>query len=176
VRSVDFIASAQGLQSVLFFSYGIASQMILEMNKYKTKNKMSYYKSLIKCIFVFKASEYEVNFDGKTRKFKADFCAVHNCIHAGGGMSLINNAIMDDGYLELFMVEHRGFLRRVLNFISILRKKIHKQPNVQIVRVKDVSINTLGSKLCCIDGEVYEFERLELGVRHKGIKMFGNRR
>ena len=171
IRTVDYIASSQNLQSLLFFSYGIAAQMILEMRGFKTKNKMSYYKSLIKRMFTFKASVYEVNYDGKTRTIKADFCGVHNCIHAGGGMTLINSAIIDDGYLELFMVENRGLGRRVLNFISILRKKVHKQPNVQIIRVKNVTISSPNDSLCCIDGEIYELNRLDISIMPKGINM-----
>ena len=173
VKCIDFISSSSGTQSVLFFSYGIAAQMILEMQGFKTKSKMSYYKSLIKRMFAFKASEYEVTYDGKTRHIKADFCGVHNCIHAGGGMTLINNAVIDDGFLELFMVENKGIGRRILNFISILRKKIHKQPNVQILPVKQVIINSPQDDLCCIDGEIRHANRLELSVRHKAVKVFG---
>ncbi|MCL2397422.1 MAG: diacylglycerol kinase family lipid kinase [Defluviitaleaceae bacterium] len=174
VRSVDFIQSRQGIQTMLFFSYGIAAVMVQEMEKFKTKTKFSYYKSLIKKIFSFKANTYEVHYDGQTRTLRADFCAVHNCIHAGAGMTLINNAVMDDGYAELLMVENRGILRRILNFISILRKRIHKQPNVQIVPVKNVIINSPDDNLCCIDGEIRYLNRLELEVQHKAIKIFGN--
>ena len=173
VKSIDFILSSSDTQSVLFFSYGIAAQMILEMRDFKTKSKMSYYKSLIKCMFTFKASEYEVIYDGKTRHIKADFCGVHNCIHAGGGMTLVSNAVMDDGFLELFMVENKGMVRRILNFISILQRKIHKQPNVQILPIKQVIINSPQDDLCCIDGEIRKTNQLDLSVRHKAVKVFG---
>jgi len=174
VRAVDLIVADNGMQSVLFFSYGIAAAMILEMQKYRRKNKLSYYRALIKNVFRFKAKEYDVTPDGgETRRYKVDFCAVHNCIHAGGGMSLINCAVMDDGLLELFIVENRGIFRRILNFIAILRKNIHKQPNAQIIKVKSVTINPVDNNLCCVDGENHYIDRLELAVRHKGIKVFG---
>ncbi|MCL2376441.1 MAG: hypothetical protein FWC76_03490 [Defluviitaleaceae bacterium] len=173
VRPVDFI-SAVDMQSILFFSYGIAAAMILDMQKYKKKTKISYYRALLKNMFVFKADEYEVTYDGgEARRYKADFCAVHNCIHAGGGMHLIDGAVMDDGLMELFIVEHRGFFRRVLNFISILGKKIHLQPNVQVLRVKEVTIVPTANKLCCTAGENHYFDQLKLSMRHKGIKVFG---
>jgi len=174
IRSVDFIACENGMQSILFFSYGIAAAMILDMQKYKKKNKISYYRALLKNMFVFKPDEYDVTYDGgEVRRYKADFCAVHNCIHAGGGMRLIDGAVMDDGFVELFIVENRGFFRRILNFISILGKKIHLQPNAQVLRVKEATITPVTNNLCCAAGENYYFDNLKLSVRHKGIKVFG---
>ena len=172
IRHVDYIKSAQGAQTVLFFSYGIAAQMILDMRRLKKKTKLSYYRALLYRVFTFKASEYEVSYNGTTRRFKADFCGMHNCIHAGGGMTLIKHAVMDDGFAELFMVENRGLWRRILNFIAILRKKIHTQPNVQIKRVTDVVIKSPHDSLCCSDGEIYELDELVLNLRPKGIRFF----
>ena len=173
VKYVDYIANENGKQSLLFFSYGIATQMILDMNKYKIKNKLSYYRSLIINMFKFKAREYEVTADGKTCKVKADFCALHNCIHAGGGMHLIDRAVMDDGLAELFIVEYKSMFRRILNLISIMSKKIHMQPNVRIMSVNNAEIQALEDGKCCIDGEIYEMKRLKLSVAHKAIKVFG---
>ena len=174
IRPVDLIAAGNGMQSVLFFSYGIAAAMILEMQKYKRKNKLSYYRALLKNVFRFKPGEYDVTADGgETRRYKVDFCAVHNCIHAGGGMHLIDSAVMDDGLLELFIVENRGIRRRIQNFTAILRKNIHLQPNVQILKVKEVTINPVDNNLCCIDGENHYIDRLELVVRHRGVRVFG---
>jgi len=172
VRHVDFIKTSTGLQTVLFFSYGIAAQMILDMRRLKKKSKLSYNLSLLKLLFAFPASEYEVTYDGQTRTFKADFCALHNCTHAGGGMTLINDAIMDDGFAELLIVENRTLRRRILNFIAIVRKKMHLQPNVQILRVTDVVIKSPYDNLCCSDGELYELDELVLTVRPRGIRFF----
>ncbi|MDR2183525.1 MAG: hypothetical protein LBE55_05070 [Clostridiales bacterium] len=173
IRQVDFIAAEHGMQSVLFFSYGIAAAMILEMAKYKKKSKISYYRALLKNIFSFEAGEYDVTADGgDTRRYKVDFCAVHNCIHAGGGMHLISEAVMDDGFAELFIVENRGHFRRILNFISILSKKVHLQPNAQIIKVKNVTITPVTNNLCCVDGENHYIDQLKLSVRHRGISVF----
>jgi len=173
VRSVDMVASKQGEQSMLFFSYGIAAQMILEMQKMKGRSKLSYYKAMLKQMVVFKPGLYQVEFDGQTRTIRADFCGVHNCVYAGGGMKLINDAMVDDGYAELFMVENRGFVRRVLNFAAILRGRMHKQPNVEIVKVRHAVIASPDDPLCCIDGENHEFAQLELEVRHGAVRIFG---
>jgi len=174
VRPVDLIVAENGMQSVLFFSYGIAAAMILEMTKLKKKSKISYYIALLKLVFRFKPGEYDVAYDGgDTQRYKVDFCAVHSCIHAGGGMHLINSAVMDDGLLELFIVENRGIMRRICNFIAILSKKIHLQPNVQIIKVKNVTITPVDNNLCCAAGENHYIDELKLSVRHKGIKVFG---
>jgi len=173
IRDIDMLISDQGMKSVLFFSYGMAAQMIVEMQKLKNKSKLSYYKALLKQVVVFKPGLYQIEFDGQSRTLRADFCGVHNCIHAGGGMTLINTAVIDDGFAELFIVENRGFVRRVLNFAAILRGRMHKQPNVDTIKVKRVVISSPEDPLCCIDGENHEIARLELELRHKAVRVFG---
>ena len=171
-KKIDFISHSNGMRSILFFSYGIAAAMILDMQKYKNKNKLSYYKALFKNVFSFKPGIYEVDIEGKKTTYKADFCSVHNCIHAGGGMELIKNAIIDDGQLELFIAENKGHIRRVLNFIAIIRKRVHLQPNMHIIPVKNITIRAIKNNLCCIDGELKNLDSLELSIKHKAISLY----
>ena len=174
IKRVDYIASSRGQQSVLFFSYGIAATMVLKMEKFKNKNKFSYYKSLILHMFTFKAQTYEyfVNGEGPPKHIKADFLGLHNCIHAGGGMQLVHNAALNDGLLELLIVENRGLPRRICNLIAIATKKLHKQPNVQIIKSTKLKINSPDDNLCCVDGEVHHLSHLDLHIVPKGMNFF----
>ena len=171
LRPIDTIhIKDAGLSATLFISYGIAAQMVLAMLDFKTRNKLSYMKSLLQGIFTYKAKAYEVIVDGESRKVLADFCSVHNSTYAGGGMHLVEGAEMDDGLLELLIVEHRGKGRRMLNLLSILRKVLYKQPNVTISRVKQVTIISPDDKLCCLDGEIVHLNKLEIEVLHHSTK------
>jgi len=174
VKSIDVMKDASGKQSVLFFSYGIAANMVMSMEKFAKKTKLSYYRALIKHMFGYRAKTYDISIDGKnTRSVTADFLGVHNCIYAGGGMKLIHNAVIDDGYAEVFLVHYRGKLRRIANLIAISSGKIHKQPNVEIIKAKNIQINSSANDLCCVDGEIILTNKLKLQVIHKGVKIFG---
>ncbi|MCL2350521.1 MAG: diacylglycerol kinase family lipid kinase [Defluviitaleaceae bacterium] len=173
IKCVDYIAAKQDKQSILFFSYGIAAQMVISMEGFWSRSKLSYYKALIKHMFGYKPATYEISIDNAPmRSVKCDFLGFHNCIHGGGGMQLVHNALIDDGFSEVFIVQNRGFGRRVLNLLAIMSGKIHRQPNVEIVKAKTLTIDSPRDDHCCVDGEVLFTNRLDLKVVHKGIKIF----
>ena len=174
VKSIDYMTEKNGKQSVLFFSYGIAANMVMSMEKFVKKTRLSYYRALIKHMFGYKAKTYGIRIDGgEPRSVTTDFLGMHNCIHAGGGMQLVHNAIIDDGLAEVFIVHYRGKLRRVANLIAIASGKAHKQPNVEIIKAKAVVISSPDNDLCCSDGEIILTHELNLQLISKGIKIFG---
>ncbi|MDR2168002.1 MAG: diacylglycerol kinase family lipid kinase [Clostridiales bacterium] len=173
IKSVDYIAEAGGKQSILFFSYGIAAQMVMTMDNFAARSKASYYHSLIMRMFRYKAATYRFSIDGgPMQSVKADFLGMHNCIHGGGGMQLAREAVIDDGFADVFIVENRGLGRRILNLISLFTKRVHKQPNVRIIRAKTLDIYSDDDDLCCVDGEILRTKQLNLTIKHRNVKIF----
>ncbi|MCL2169951.1 MAG: YegS/Rv2252/BmrU family lipid kinase [Defluviitaleaceae bacterium] len=175
IKPIDYMYEANtGKQSPLFFSYGIAAQMVMAMDTYATRTRASYYKSIISLVSRLKPHTYQYSIDdGPMQTVKADFLGMHNCIHGGGGMVLVHDALIDDGLAEVFVVEHMGMGRRYRNLAALMTKKIHKQPNVKIIKAKKLTIHSPEDNLCCVDGEILNTNHLDLTVIPKGIKIFG---
>jgi len=174
VKAIDYMENSNGEKSVLFFSYGIAAQMILAMEGFATKTKSSYVRSIFQKVLGHKSATYQYSIDGgELITVEADFLGMHNCIYGGGGMTLIKDAVVDDGYSEVFIVEHRGMARRLRNLTALMAKKIHKQANVKIVKAKKLSIYSNNDNLCCSDGEILHLNKLELRVVSGELKIFG---
>lgn len=175
IKPIDCITETSGTykNSVLFFSYGIAAQMVMKMDSYATKTKSSYYKSILNCAFKLKPQTYRYSIDdGAIQTVTADFLGMHNCIYGGGGMTLVRDAIIDDGFAEVFIVEHQNMVRRVKNLSALSAKRIHKQSNVKIIKAKKLSIHSKDDSYCCVDGEIVHANKLELEVIKNGIKIF----
>jgi len=173
-KHIDYMEDSGGTKSILFFSYGIAAQMILAMEGFATKTKSSYAKSIFKKVVGHKSATYQYSIDdGELQTVQADFLGMHNCIHGGGGMTLAKEAVIDDGFCEIFIVEHKSMARRFANLTALMAKKIHKQPNVKIVKAKKLSIYSNNDNLCCTDGEILHLNKLELKVVPGGLKIFG---
>ncbi|MCL2576016.1 MAG: YegS/Rv2252/BmrU family lipid kinase [Defluviitaleaceae bacterium] len=177
IKSIDIMTEQNsGRRSVLFFSYGIAANMVMTMEKYTKKSKLSYYRALIKHMFGYKAATYQIVInENDKRTVTADFLGLHNCIHAGGGMRLVHNAIIDDGLAEVFIVHYKGLLRRIANLIAIASGNAHKQPNIEIIKATTLTINSPNNNLCCSDGEIILTNQLDIKLTHKGIKIFGGK-
>jgi len=175
VKPIDYMLESSGSdkQSVLFFSFGVAANMVMLMDSFPKKTKASYYKSIFLSAFKLQAKTYEYSIDdGPVQTVTADFMALHNCIHGGGGMVLARDAVIDDGYAEVFIVEHRGMARRMRNLTALTSKKIHKQPNVKIIKAKKISIYSKDNDICCVDGEILRVNQLDLTVVTGGLKIF----
>lgn len=170
IKQLDYILVNNSIKSNIFASYGIASELVLAMNNFKTRNRLGYMRSLIARIVTYKAKAYNVTINGKTQTFCADFCSVHNNIYAGGGMHLIHNAKLDDGKLELLIVEYKGAFRRFCNLFAIIFKRLYKQPNVSIIPVSNVKIDAPNNSLCCIDGEILKLNSLVVSVVPVGVR------
>jgi len=64
-------------------------------------------------------------------------------------------------------------LRRIINLIALTTKKVHLQPNVQLIKVKKVVIDSPNDDYCCVAGEILRVNRLDLEIVESGIKVFG---
>ncbi|MCL2416125.1 MAG: diacylglycerol kinase family lipid kinase [Defluviitaleaceae bacterium] len=155
-----------GLKSALFVSYGIAAEIVLGMAKLKRKSRLSYFASMLRSVAGFSPKRIKIRIDDEEQEriYNAEFLSVHNCVYAGGGMYLAKNAKMNDGYLDLVIVEYRSGFRRVLNIISILCKKLHNQPNFSTLSFRKIEMISPDENRCVIDGEIHEFNNLQIRV------------
>ena len=162
------------LKSALFVSYGIAADIVLGMALLKRKTRLSYFTTLLRCVFGYKPKKITVKLNEQETTYAADFLSVHNCICAGGGMHLAHNAKIDDGRLDLVIVEYQGFFRRMANIISILTKKLHKQPNFKTIPIENIEIFSPNENRCVVDGEIREYDYLKIQVIPNFVKFYVN--
>ena len=159
------------LKSALFASYGIAADIVLGMAELRKKTAFSYFTTLLRRVIGYKPKSITIRLNGDESTYNADFLSAHNCICAGGGMHLAHNAKMDDGKLDLVIVEYKGFGRRIANIISILTKKLYKQPNFKTIPFEGIEIISPNEYQCVIDGEIMEYGRLEIQVLPRFVKI-----
>ena len=172
LRSIDYAQITGGVKSLSLISYGITSSVLSDMRSYKTNRALNYYRALLTNMFGFKAPTYTVRMGDKERSVAADFLTVHNCKYAGGGMELCTPAVIDDGQLNLLIVQYRNKFRRILNLIALLRGTLYKQPNVKILPVERVSISSPNDNICSIDGELVPLSYVDVQVVSGGLRVY----
>lgn len=158
VTSIDLNRINKQISSILFTCYGIVINVIMDCRKLRKKSKLSYYFALFKNVYSYKKQLYTTNINGKKKNYYADFISIQNSKNAGGGMTICREAIIDDGYLDLLIIEYKGIFRRYMNLIAMLNKKLHLQPNVIHEFSKEVKLEAHDNHYCCIDGEVFDFK------------------
>ena len=166
-KLIDYIVLNDKYRALSFVALGA----IIEIAREKNNNKKGYFSILSSMIFSFKAKTYEIEFNGEKKVVEADLLSIHNATYAGGGMYLGHDSKIDDGFLDLLIVEYKGKLRRILNIIAILNKNLHKQPNVSIAKINKITIKGENDKYCCVDGEIIEEKEINAQIIHKGLKI-----
>jgi len=166
-KLVDYMIINDKYRALSFIACGV----LVEIARKRNVNKTSYLSALSSLLFSFKAKTYEIEFNGEKKTVEADFISVHNAVYAVDGMYLGFDAKMDDGILNLLIVEYKGKLRRIFNFIAILNKSLHKQPNVTMAKINKTTIKGESDKYCCVDGEIIEEKEVTVQVIPKGMKI-----
>lgn len=177
---VDFALVNGKIRSMSFVGYGIASEVVRGMQatlvsaqNQRMLGKYRYLMGLMSKMLRFRASVYGFQWHGpegrgEIEACKADFLSIHNCINAGGGMRLCDKARMDDGHLDLLVVQYHGKVRRILNLAAVMRGRLYTQPNVRIIPVYSAKIFTSDAD-CCVDGELVTLQGLELEIVPSGL-------
>ncbi len=172
-KKCDIIFVNEEIKMSLFLAYGIVIDIIMRCRKGKKKNKYCYLKSAAKAIFSYKPKQFEYSIEGgKTVKVRADYIGIHNASKAGGGILISPFSKIDDNKFEFIVLEYKGIFRRILNFISLVRKEIEKQPNYKSITCGNATIKSLQDKICCVDGEILQSREIVAKVNNQITKFF----
>ncbi len=167
IRSIDYGLVNGEHKSVLFTSFGIVAGVIDGVRKMTKASKFAYYKTLLRNAWGHKPQRYEV--DGK--ECFSDFITLQNARQSGGGMVLSESAEIDDGAINVVIIEYRNKFRRMLNLVAMFRGRLSRQPNVRTYLTQGISVVPMeGAELCCFDGELIEVSRVDMVVYPKGVK------
>jgi YegS/Rv2252/BmrU family lipid kinase len=112
--------------------------------------------------------EYSIEADGKAMQMRAMFLAFANSRQYGFGARIAPAALLDDGLLDLVIVEDRKLAGNLLRLPSLFAGTVDKQPGITVSRVREVTIRSKIPMLFHVDGEPCD-GKLELAARvHAG--------
>lgn len=162
IRDYDLAKVNDMTYMVQFTAFGLVSDII---DKYVNSKSGSYSASIMSAIFAHRPRKYKVKVnDEEEAEYKADFIAVMNVRTAGSGMVLCNDAVDNDGMMDLIIVKRTNIGRTLCNLIALKKGNITGQPNVIHKRIKSVSIRLEETRVCCIDGELLDLDHADVVV------------
>lgn len=118
---------------------------------------------------------WHVTIDGRKYDGNYALAAVCNGRHYGGGFMPVPQARMDDGMLDVLLMDKIGraeFLRYVGNYKKGEHEKFPQY--VTIVRAKEIEIDAGGDEIItCVDGEIMRNTRAVIRLSDKKVNFFG---
>lgn len=170
---IDFIVLSSGLRSINSVGMGIDVDVLKRVYRGKRHGKSKYLFALISSLMHFKSCNFTIRYDGKEEKHFGLIAAIGNGRQFGGGIRLFPEAKIDDGYLDLFMVDYISKPKMVGAFIKLMRGKVNKIKNVTAVRVKSASFSNESENFTIqAEGELYENTPIDAHIVAGQLKFY----
>ena len=106
-------------------------------------------------LFGFQADEHAIRADGRTVRSRALIIAIANACQYGNGAIIAPNACLDDGRLDLVVVEDRPAWRTLLQVRRLFNGQIARVPGVTMLTAAEIEIDSTRPALCHVDGEPF---------------------
>ena len=156
-RPIDFIELDNGLRSVNAIGMGIDVDVLKRTYAGKSTGRTKYLKALISSLIKFKSVNFTVKYDGKEEKHYGLIAALGNGKQFGGGIKVFPEAEIDDGYMDLVVVDYLSKFKTVIAFIKLMLGKIHSIKECTHVKCKQATFIPEDKEYTVqAEGELYE--------------------
>lgn len=171
-RPIDHIELSNGLRSINAVGMGIDVDVLKKAYSGGKPSKSRYLTSLIYCLKHFESYNFTVEYDGKREKHYGLIAALGNGRQIGGGIKLFPDAKLDDGYMDLLIVDYVSKFKMIFAFIKLMLGRINSIKEVTAARVK--SAKFIPEKPCSIqaEGEIYQNTEIDARIVEGKLRFF----
>ena len=132
---------------------------------------LAYYLSILITLIKYSAYKLKVVIDGVEYKKEVLLIAIANGKYYGGGMKAAPDAQIDDGLLDVCMVDSMKLLR-ILSLLNKYKKGQHPGlKGIEFFKAKKIRIESENKTSINIDGELIEDSIIDIEVIPKSLKI-----
>lgn len=170
---VDFIELSSGLRSINAVGMGLDVEVLRRTYSGKHHGKSKYFRSLLATLFKFKSVNFTAEYDGKTEKRFGLIAALGNGRQIGGGIELFPEAKIDDGYLDLIIVDYISRIKLFAALLKLMRGKVNSVKEATVLKVKEAKFTVdEGEFYIQAEGELYKNMPVEAKIVTEKLKIF----
>lgn len=171
-RYVDFMQmpTVRGLNII---GMGVDVAVLKRYETAKRKTKFQYTKCLIKTLFDFDYSEFDVELDGKEKtRYRSIIACFANGYRYGGGIKICPVADATDKTLNFVAINEVKGLKMVKAFLKLKKGKILDVPQTVHDTFKTVKLSCDGHYTVQVDGQLYEDIPVEIKIVSDTLKIY----
>ncbi len=151
---------------------GIDVDVLERCQRGKMRGKLKYIMSLVTSLFKFKGVRVSIEENGEMKERNALLVACCNGTKFGGGIKICPDAKIDDGKMDVMIVDLLGGVFSIIKaFIALLKGKIMTYPLVTHLLVDKIKIKALEPCPAQLDGEISNSIVFDVKVC-SGLKIF----
>ena len=156
------------------FGTGLDAQVVIQTNKVKKviTGFLAYIIGIFAAFFQFDPKTITIDAEDLHATQKMMFLSIANGICIGGGVKLAPQAILDDGYLDILIVDKISKFG-ILKYLPPLIKGKHLGMSVMhTYKTKKAHITSSTPLIIQIDGEILMKESATVSIREKSLKVY----
>ena len=138
----------------------------------KERGFLNYLKLIKNEIFTYKAKDYKLNYNGKSKEVKANLIAFANASQYGNDFCIAPKANASDGLIDFVIVKEMPKWKIPFILYQVSKGKVHLSKYVEIIQTNEMIINSKNN-IIHLDGEPLECKNLiTIKVKPKTLKVF----
>ncbi len=162
-RATDYL-ELDGVRCMNIGGMGIDVDILERCRKGKMKGRLKYLMSLLRSVLSYKGWKVSYEKDGERQEDLVLVAAACNGIQFGGGLKICPEADIEDGKMDVVVVEHiKGIFKLAKALVTLLKGKILEYPLTKHFLCEKIQID---APPCTIqlDGELYKDLRFDVKV------------
>ena len=156
------------------FGTGLDAHVVIETNKVKKvfTGSIAYIIGIFLAFITFKPKKMTLDTTDLHIEQEMMFLTMANGSFIGGGINIAPQAILNDGYLDISVIDKISKLH-VLKYISRLMKGDHKDLFfMHKYKTKSAHITSTTPLVIQIDGEILMKETVDVSIQEKALKVY----
>lgn len=140
------------------------------------RGRITYLEKILKAGFQYESETYDISIDGgEYESYKAFLVSIANASQYGNDAYIAPQASMNDGLLDIVIMEPLGILTAPQVGIDLMSKTINQSARTKCFQGKDIRIRRSKPGLIHYDGDPIETDAdLHVVMRNKGIRVVVN--
>ncbi len=170
---LSFITNNKKYYFVNNMGFGFVADVSKNAEPLKKIGNSAYAITVVTETFKLNTHKLKLNIDGKIHTHdEALFCYFCNSVTVGGNMLISPNSVMDDGVMEILVMD-KVTRRELLGLFPKIYKGTHiDHPAITIYQGKHIIAETDPEKFCNPEGEVFGVTPLEVELLPKTLEFF----
>ena len=173
VKATDYIQFDDGRRSLNIAGLGLDVDILLRCERSKISfKKIKYFKSLLSSLIHYRGCKLRVEANGEVKEHNAFIAAVCNGKQLGGGIPLCPVAEIDDGKMDLVVVDYPKRSKILGALIKLMQGKILTVPFAHHILCDRAEVFPAEESYAQYDGEIYPINTFGATLVSGGLMMY----
>lgn len=173
VRRVD-VGKVNGISFLNAVGIGVGPEVTRELDADSKQHLgvLAYPVSLVSAMRNSQPFSVRIEVDGETHQTHCIQLTIGNGIHYGGGMTIHEDAQLDDGKLTVICVRQQSAWHMARRFFALRWGELSSDPDLLVLRGPQVRVRTRKSMPASADGELVAETPLDCVSRRQELRVF----